>query len=103
MGRYLLYTRSGTPSDGGGSGGASGVLGAHAAAPQEGLHLHGGVAQEDDEEQVEGGAEQGAHKVGGDAPGGGHLAPVQAVVGVGVALLSATQKDLSEWRDLVSG
>jgi len=91
---FLAVHQVGISSDNGGSSGASCVLVAH-AAPQEGLHLHGSVAQEDDEEQVEGGAEQGAHKVGGDAPGGGHLAPVKAVVGVGVTLMSAAQKDLS--------
>jgi hypothetical protein len=59
------------------------------AATPEGGDLHGSVAQEDNEQQVEGSTEQSAHKVGGHAPVGLNPTPVVAVEGVRLTLSQA--------------
>lgn len=72
----------------GASGGA--VLVHHAATPEGGHDLHGSVAQEDDEEQVEDGTKQSAHEVRGHTAVGLHSPLVITIEGVCLALLSST-------------
>ena len=79
----VLNLDSGSAS---GSGGGT-VLVHHTATPEGGHNLHGSVAQVDDEEQVEDGTEQSAHKVCGHAAVGLHSPPVVTVEGVCLALL----------------
>ena len=51
-----------------------------------GLQLKGGGAQEDDQQQVEDGAQEGAAEVGGDAAVGLDQRVVQDIVGVALVL-----------------
>lgn len=77
----LLYLNSGSASGARGST----VAALDCAATPEGGDLHGSVAQEDDEQQVEGSAEKSAHKVGCHTPVRLNTTPVVAVEGVRLA------------------
>ncbi len=70
----------------------------HTAAPEGGHNLHSGVAQVDDEEQVEEGTEQSAHKVGGHTAVGLHSPPVVSIEGVCLTLLPSTNQITPQYR-----
>lgn len=80
-------------SDGGsaGCGGASlGGAGGATAVAHQGLQLKGGGAQEDDQQEVEDGGQEGASEVGGDAAVGAGARVVQHIVGVAFVLRAGT-------------
>ncbi len=65
----------------------AGLVGASACAVADNRRqLEGGCAQEDDEQQVEDGGQEGAHKVAGDAAVGASSGVVEHVEGVALVL-----------------
>ena len=73
--------------DSGGAGvGGLGACAAVVASADHGGQLKGGCAQEDDQQQVEDGRQEGAHKVGGDAAVGANTRVVEHVEGVALIL-----------------